>query len=61
MKSRDVTALYNELPIGALVQIIPDRLPKLPKGRANAATVNAWAPAIPQAPTVAQASVTSHN
>jgi lipoprotein-anchoring transpeptidase ErfK/SrfK len=29
MKSADVTALYSQLPIGAIVQITPDRLPKL--------------------------------
>lgn len=27
MKSRDVAALYGQLPLGALVQIIPERLP----------------------------------
>ena len=31
MKSKDVTALYNQLPLGALVQIVPDRLPRMPK------------------------------
>ena len=33
MKSRDVTDLYNQLPIGALVQIVPDKLPNTPKAR----------------------------
>ena len=33
MKSRDVTALYNQVPIGALVQIVPDRLPVMKKAR----------------------------
>src|SRR5256884_2226833 len=33
MKSRDVAELYAQLPIGALVQIIPDRLPKLEKAK----------------------------
>src|SRR5205809_7746219 len=28
MKSRDVAELYNQVPVGAVVQIIPDRLPK---------------------------------
>ena len=28
MKSSDVTELYNRVPVGAVVQIIPDRLPK---------------------------------
>jgi hypothetical protein len=31
MKSSDVAALYEQLPLGAVVQIIPDRLPKLAK------------------------------
>jgi lipoprotein-anchoring transpeptidase ErfK/SrfK len=35
MKSGDVTALYSQLQLGALVQIVPDKLPKLPKGRAR--------------------------
>ncbi len=30
MKSRDVAALYAQLPIGALVEIVPDRLPSIP-------------------------------
>ena len=31
MKAADIAALYNQVPMGALVQIIPDRLPKVPK------------------------------
>jgi L,D-transpeptidase catalytic domain len=31
MKSRDVTELYAQLPIGALVEIVNDKLPKIPK------------------------------
>jgi lipoprotein-anchoring transpeptidase ErfK/SrfK len=31
MKSSDVAALYDRVPLGALVQIIPDRLPKVVK------------------------------
>ena len=31
MKSRDVAELYAQLPVGALVEIVPDRLPKIPK------------------------------
>jgi hypothetical protein len=31
MKSSDVTALYSQVPLGAIVQIVPDRLPKVPK------------------------------
>jgi lipoprotein-anchoring transpeptidase ErfK/SrfK len=34
MKSNDVAALYSQLPLGAFVQILPDRLPKLPKAAA---------------------------
>src|ERR1700758_2071679 len=30
MKSSDVAALYEQLPLGAVVQIISDRLPKVP-------------------------------
>ena len=30
MKSRDVAALYSQLPVGAIVEIVPDRLPKVP-------------------------------
>ena len=33
MKSSDVADLYNQLTIGALVQIVPDRLPKIPKAK----------------------------
>lgn len=31
MKSSDVAALYNQLTLGSIVQIVPDRLPKVPK------------------------------
>ena len=31
MKSKDVADLYNQVPLGAIVQIIPDRLPNLEK------------------------------
>src|SRR6201981_2359635 len=33
MKSKDVAELYNQVPIGAMVQIIPDRLPKAEKAK----------------------------
>jgi L,D-transpeptidase catalytic domain len=33
MKSSDVAELYNHVPIGAVVQIIPDRLPKVEKAK----------------------------
>ncbi len=40
MKSRDVADLYQKLPVGALVQIVPDRLPAMPKAkRSREATV----------------------
>jgi len=29
MKSSDIAALYNQVPLGAIVQIVPDRLPKV--------------------------------
>src|SRR5881275_395093 len=31
MKSTDIAALYNQLTLGSIVQIVPDRLPKVPK------------------------------
>lgn len=31
MKASDVAVLYDQIPVGALVQIIPERLPKVPK------------------------------
>ena len=37
MKSRDITALYNQLPVGALVEIVPDRLPDVRKTSRRAA------------------------
>jgi len=33
MKAADIAVLYGQVPLGALVQIIPDRLPKVPKAR----------------------------
>jgi lipoprotein-anchoring transpeptidase ErfK/SrfK len=33
MKSKDVTALYDQLPLGALVQIVTTRLPNVPKAK----------------------------
>jgi hypothetical protein len=38
MKSCDVTALYNQLTRGTLVQIVPDRLPRLRKGHLRTIT-----------------------
>lgn len=36
MKSRDVAALYAQVPLGAIVEIVPDRLPKVPKAPSGA-------------------------
>jgi hypothetical protein len=36
MKSRDVAELYAQLPVGALVEIVSDKLPKIPKAPAGA-------------------------
>lgn len=33
MKSKDVTALYSQLPVGAIVQVLPDKLPRVPKAK----------------------------
>jgi lipoprotein-anchoring transpeptidase ErfK/SrfK len=44
MKSNDVAALYNQLPLGAIVQIVPDRLPavkKAPRGKAALSAADA--------------------
>ena len=30
MKSSDVTALYNQIPLGAIVEVVQDKLPKVP-------------------------------
>ena len=38
MKSRDITALYNQLHLGAVVHIVPDRLPKVPKAKPGSAS-----------------------
>jgi lipoprotein-anchoring transpeptidase ErfK/SrfK len=37
MKSRDVTALYDQVQLGAVVQIVPDQLPKVPKAKPGSA------------------------
>ena len=36
MKSRDVADLYAQIPIGAIVEIVPDKLPKVPKAAKGA-------------------------
>lgn len=33
MKSKDVTALYSQLPVGAIVKVVSDKLPRVPKAR----------------------------
>ena len=33
MKSKDVTELYSQLPVGAVVQVVTDKLPKVPKAK----------------------------
>src|SRR4029077_7915631 len=33
MKSKDVADIYAQVPVGAVVQIIPDRLPKMEKAK----------------------------
>lgn len=55
MKSSDVASLYAQLPLGALVQIVPDKLPRLPKAPKNPAPVIA-APSAPAAPPTKSAS-----
>jgi hypothetical protein len=35
MKSKDVAALYNQVPLGAIVQIVPDGLPRIAKAPAS--------------------------
>jgi lipoprotein-anchoring transpeptidase ErfK/SrfK len=39
MKSSDVASLYEQLPLGALVQIVSDKLPRVPKAPKNSAPV----------------------
>jgi lipoprotein-anchoring transpeptidase ErfK/SrfK len=46
MKSSDVASLYDHLPLGAVVQIVPDKLPRVPKAAKNSAPPGAPAPAI---------------
>ena len=49
MKSSDVAALYNRVPLGALVQITPEHLPKVTKApRSQPANTFVTASAKPQ-------------
>jgi L,D-transpeptidase catalytic domain len=52
MKSKDVAELYDQLPVGAVVQIIPDRLPKMEKTKPRQETSGGVVAAntIPQPP-----------
>ncbi len=52
MSSKDVTEVYSQIRIGALVRIIPDSLPKLPKlkGQPSKVIFTAKATAKPAAP-----------
>ncbi len=65
MCSKDVTQVYAQLPIGAIVRIIPESLPKLPKLKRSKTTIIATsaapeAPAAPAAkPTPKRASASS--
>lgn len=38
MRSRDITALYAQVPIGTIVEIVPDKLPKVSKGSSSTAS-----------------------
>jgi hypothetical protein len=40
MKSKDVAKLYEQVPLGAVVQITPDRLPKMEKAKPRQETGN---------------------
>ena len=59
MYSKDVTEVYAQLPLGALVKIIPDSLPKLPKLKGSPGKVifTAAAPEKTVAPGVKSAAV----
>jgi lipoprotein-anchoring transpeptidase ErfK/SrfK len=54
MSSKDVAEVYAEIQIGALVRIIPDSLPNLPKLQGNPSKVifTAAAPQTPAAPAI---------
>ena len=50
MKSRDVAALYAQLPVGAIVEIVNGRLPKIPKAPRGAVFTLEPPRAEPEAP-----------
>ena len=56
MKSCDVAALYNQVPLGAMVQIVQDKLPNAPKASAAAMTADSAKPAVQHQPTMLVAS-----
>jgi len=66
MKSKDVAELYDQLPLGAVVQIVPDQLPKMEKTKARqemsggvvAANITPQPP--PQVAAATVAKVTAH-
>jgi lipoprotein-anchoring transpeptidase ErfK/SrfK len=58
MSSKDVTAVYAQIQIGALVRIIPDSLPKLPKLKDNPGKV-IFTAALPATPAPAAKSATT--
>jgi hypothetical protein len=55
MRSKDVAALYNQVPIGTVVQIIPDRLPKVAKGLPKLPVIIAQQPLATQEASIASA------
>jgi lipoprotein-anchoring transpeptidase ErfK/SrfK len=59
MKSNDVAALFNRLPLGAMVQIVPDRLPSARKVRA-AALNDSIAPLPPQPKALLRVAASGH-
>ncbi len=63
MCSKDVTEVYNQIQLGAIVRIIPDSLPKLPKLKhPSKAVFTATAPPIPAvAPAVKSAALPKPN
>src|ERR1051325_3117462 len=55
MKAKDVAELYNQIPVGTVVQIVPDGLPKIakakaPRSEASNGIVAVTAPAPPPPP-----------
>ncbi|MEO8439752.1 MAG: L,D-transpeptidase [Spartobacteria bacterium] len=60
MSSKDVAEVYAQIRIGALVRIIPDSLPRLPKlkGSPNKAVFTAAAPAKPAPPAAVKSAAT---